>query len=357
MEEAPVSVEPVTLTIPPGELYSEPHDMVSQGPSDPEMPHSQVGQYLKVVRLLPVEFKTYPDTEAGPDKAHKRNLPHLPGYDAYYSKEWGKCVSKVWETSHKINLIEYLIDADDPSKRTLFEQNIKWKVDGVEQTSHEVDYGSEPAEDKHAHRFVELLAKSGGGTIDRLIITVVPRSTKTKWDAWYPVEKADVAWFAALPPMFSFIEIAVGADGLLPRPDRNFNPFFYAIPHSISTFYHPGASFEMRSFPTGDKNAHQVCYDSAGDLLLKGVKAGSADKVMSWAPPIQWSVEGHKNADVKPFVWAAQLDGNPVEGSGTPEYIDLNQPMLYEGWYIDKYLEVRPPVPNNKTRLNPGATP
>ena len=55
MEEAPVSVEPVTLTIPPGELYSEPHDMVSQGPADPEMPHSQVGQYLKVVRLLPVE--------------------------------------------------------------------------------------------------------------------------------------------------------------------------------------------------------------------------------------------------------------------------------------------------------------
>jgi hypothetical protein len=72
---------------------------------------------------------------------------------------------------------------------------------------------------------------------------------------------------------------------------------------------------------------------------------------------IQWSVEGHKNADVKPFVWAAQLDGNPVEGGGTPEYIDLNQPMLYEGWYIDRYLEVRPPVPNNKTRLNPGATP
>ncbi len=33
MEKAPVSVEPVTLTILPGELYSEPHDVVSQGPA------------------------------------------------------------------------------------------------------------------------------------------------------------------------------------------------------------------------------------------------------------------------------------------------------------------------------------
>jgi N-acetylmuramoyl-L-alanine amidase len=60
LEQEPTSVEVVTLTIPRGSLYSAPHDVVPQysvpnGPANPEMPHSQVGEYLKVVRLVPVE--------------------------------------------------------------------------------------------------------------------------------------------------------------------------------------------------------------------------------------------------------------------------------------------------------------
>jgi N-acetylmuramoyl-L-alanine amidase len=60
LEQEPTSVEVVTLTIPRGSLYSAPHDVVPQysvpnGPANPEMPHSQVGEYLKVVRLLPIE--------------------------------------------------------------------------------------------------------------------------------------------------------------------------------------------------------------------------------------------------------------------------------------------------------------
>ena len=66
---------------------------------------------------------------------HNRNLPHLTAYDAYYGGEWGKCASKVWDTSHKLDLIDYLDGADKPSIRPLFEQDLKWKVDGVEQTS------------------------------------------------------------------------------------------------------------------------------------------------------------------------------------------------------------------------------
>ena len=63
LEQEPTSVEVVTLTIPRGSLYSAPHDVVPQysvpnGPANPEMPHSQVGEYLKVVRLLPVELAT-----------------------------------------------------------------------------------------------------------------------------------------------------------------------------------------------------------------------------------------------------------------------------------------------------------
>ncbi len=245
--------------------------------------------------------------------------------------------------------------------RALFEQNLKWKIDGSEQAAHEADYGNEPAEDKHRHLFVEVLSKSGGDTVDRLIITVVPRSTKTKWDAWYPTEKADMSWLAELPPMFSWIEITVGPDGFLPRPDRNFNPFLYAVPHAIDLFYHPGAAYEMRSYATPNNHGGQVCYDSSGHIITSGMSSGSADRE---APaPAQLNGTKHRDADVKPFIWAAQLDGNPVEGiegnliQGILPYTNMTAPMLYKGDYINKYLEVRPPVPNNKPMLTPGAMP
>jgi hypothetical protein len=66
LEQEPTSVEVVTLTIPRGSLYSKEHDVVPEysvpnGPANPEMPHSQVGEYLKVVRLLPVEIRDIKD--------------------------------------------------------------------------------------------------------------------------------------------------------------------------------------------------------------------------------------------------------------------------------------------------------
>jgi hypothetical protein len=315
---------------------------------------SQNGSQSVEESLLPVEFKTYPDSESGPDKAHKRNLPHITG--APYSEDWKKCVSKVWDTTQKVNIIDYLEGADQLTTRANLESALKWKVDGVEQTSHEINYGVEPDEDEHKHRFVEVIPKSGGGTVDRLIITIVPRSTKTKFDTWYAAEKTNLAWLGELPPLFSWIETTVGPDGFLPRPDRNFNPYMYAIPHSISTYYHPGASYEQRS-QTATPGGHggQVCFDSSGILITAGVKAGSADKQAPF--PAQLDGTKHREADVKRFVWALQLDGNPARGSGTPNYSALSAPMLHEGAFIKKYLEVRPAVPNAKPRLVPGATP
>ena len=63
----------------------------------------------------------------------------------------------------------------------------------------------------------------------------------------------------------------------------------------------------------------------------------------------------HLDADVKPFMWALQLDGNPCDQTtiGT----SLTMPMLHEGAFISKYMECRPPEPNAKPRFAPGGTP
>jgi hypothetical protein len=54
MEQPPASTEVITLTIPAGALYSPPYDVT---PDAPDTPHTNVSDYLKVVRLLPVEVK------------------------------------------------------------------------------------------------------------------------------------------------------------------------------------------------------------------------------------------------------------------------------------------------------------
>ena len=53
MEQPPATTEVITLTIPAGALYSPPYDVT---PDAPDTPHTNVSDYLKVVRLLPVEL-------------------------------------------------------------------------------------------------------------------------------------------------------------------------------------------------------------------------------------------------------------------------------------------------------------
>jgi hypothetical protein len=67
---------------------------------------------------------------------------------------------------------------------------------------------------------------------------------------------------------------------------------------------------------------------------------------------------GHRDKDVKPFVWAAQLDGNPVDGEqGFDYYLNLTAPIMYEGSHLDTYMHWRPATANAKPILPSGACP
>jgi hypothetical protein len=172
----------------------------------------------------------------------------------------------------------------------------------------------------------------------------------SKCDAWY-ADKSGVAgkaWFDQLPPMPTALEVAP----TLLAPDRNYPDAvrLYRGPTVQDTFMHPDARFEFRSKPTPGGHGHQICFTASGGLILSGVSAGSADKKV---PLLSDFAKAHREADVNPFIWALQLDGNLCNQAFTT----LSKPMLYQGANIAKYFECRPAVPNNKPRFVPGSTP
>ncbi|MEI6607927.1 MAG: hypothetical protein WCP35_21705, partial [Verrucomicrobiota bacterium] len=160
---------------------------------------------------------------------------------------------------------------------------------------------------------------------------------------------AGKAWFAECPRMPSSLEVSP-----LQNPDRLFSPRIWRDPEAINTNMHPDAYYDMRSRMTPGEHAGQATFSSTGVLLLKGVSAGSADKMAAF--PEHWSPYLHVDADVTPFVWALQLDGNPCDRMGTDTFL-TPLPMLHEGAFLTKYLECRPAEPNAKPRFSPGGTP
>jgi hypothetical protein len=159
------------------------------------------------------------------------------------------------------------------------------------------------------------------------------------------------AWLEELPPMPTALEVAP----TLLSPDRNYPAAarLYYDPTVQGTYFHPDARSELRSIRTLNLHGHQICFTASGNLIPSGVSAGSADKQAPFHFPDYMQIQPHVDADVTPFVWSLQLDGNPCIQTMTT----LSKPMLHQGANIDMYFECRPAVPNDKPRFLPGSTP
>ncbi len=300
-----------------------------------------------IAAVVPISFKTYSDSIGGTRMAHKKNLPYLPSYTAYYSNDWKKCVSIIADVSHKFNMIDFLVDQDDTATRKILEKEVKWSVDGTDQTSHDLDYGGIPLADKNIHRFVHAKIAATNDNSDGIIFTMIPQSTADNFLSWYTSNFATtILWLPALPNVYN----KLGAGNSDPEPS---SIDYWEPPHLIDSFYHPGSAFEMRSHAVASTGSgHQACYDASGNLITTGVGAGSADFA---SPTNLTNVPAHIGTDVIPFIWALQLDGNPCQGNST--FSNLDNPMLYQGAVLSAYMIVRPAVANYKPQLAPGATP
>ena len=88
-------------------------------------------------------------------------------------------------------------------------------------------------------------------------------------------------------------------------------------------------------YKTSGDHGNQACYNSAGEIIKKGIAGGTAD----YAYAVLWNVFNHVELDVDPFIWAILIDGNPCSVNIMNE---ISRPCLYQGSFLEKYIECRP---------------
>ena len=195
-----------------------------------------------------------------------------------------------------------------------------------------LDYGSEPGDDEITALHIKVACKGDGSpqVVDSFILVVYPPSTETSYTAWVTRNVARGSWWTVLPKPYA----TLGSGNSDPEPATCSPQLWQGVSTSFLT-YHPGASFQMRSESVAG-HGHQATYNAVGALILSGIGAGTAD----WAEA--GLLTGHSEEDVKPYIWAAQLDGNPITqtffGNG------VNGTFMRQANRLDQYLSLRPPL-------------
>ena len=114
---------------------------------------------------------------------------------------------------------------------------------------------------------------------------------------------------------------------------------------------HPKAVYELRSKPVTGGHGHQATYDAQGYIIPETIKAGTADFAFPATYIKLKRLEKHREKDVKPYIRALQLDGNPVhpiDSSGNISTFwtrNLTLPPLRVGPFTQQYLQRRPTTP------------
>ncbi|MCH8474961.1 MAG: hypothetical protein LAT55_07010, partial [Opitutales bacterium] len=328
----------------PGEEFSGPDGKGEvYGGDNPE---------ITTVRLVKTEFETFSESTAGPDKPHDLNMDTKQEEADHYAP-YEKAVSVIW-SDDDLDMAKFLVGYDDSDLKRIFHDHLHWRVDEGEWTSdHELDLGDSLSDNLFRRFNIQVAADSNEDSIiDYLIITVIPEATKTAFDTWYSDQKDNMGWLEQLPPVYGSLILS---NGEIESPDDPENCDLWFDPEGdYDSFYHPDGDVEMRSRAVENGAGHQAIYKVNGStisLLRADISAGTADRV---APINLMTTGNHFFQDVLPFIQAAQLDGNPVSGTGGS---NLSGPILHEGYYLKQYLEVRPPIVDGSPILNPGECP
>ena len=266
-----------------------------------------------------------------PEKVNKKNIATLLPWPV------AKSAALIWDPSQTVDLAYYLTPDSDVA-------NINWKVNDNVVGSSVYNYGFEPLSNEINEFNIEAVHLNDDKIFDRMILVIIPRSTPIKYNNWVN-DNVDISWINDLPAVYS----TLATNSVDPEPDITVcDPQRWQSVDSLDKEYHPFASFEMRS-ENINGHGHQACYNINGDLIVEGVSAGTAD----FSHPDNFILSPtHLEADVRPFIWAAQLDGNPVQGTPGPTSApnDLSHPIMYQGHpgsKLDTYLTLRPIYADN----------
>ncbi len=170
---------------------------------------------------------------------------------------------------------------------------------------------------------------------DNMVIVFYSKLQYEKCSKWY-TKNTNLSWTRNLPRPFSSIQL-FGNTPVDPDSDD------WAAPHSINTFLHHNAKYEMRT-SISSKEGNQATYNEVGNLITNTIAAGTADKYAPYGK-ITWLIRSntnHREYDVYPFIRLLQMDGNPGVPNVKSIPTNLNRPCIYQGLFINKYLERRP---------------
>lgn len=217
-----------------------------------------------------------------------------------------------------------------------------WTANGADLKGSLLHPKSRPADDKVAIYDIGVHRRNDTRR-DQFRVILLPSTTRERFAAWYEQERKDMTWLSRLPPAYS----TLGPGRSNPEPE-NCTKHYWEKVHKFDSNFHPGGAFEMRSRPIQGGHGHQAVYDSQGRLIREGPGAGSADK----GAPIFFGLVRHRDRDVRPYVWAAQLDGNPVDP--VLFFRDLDAPLLRKGVHIAQYQSVRPALAGSHSEIPAG---
>jgi hypothetical protein len=222
---------------------------------------------------------------------------------------------------------------------------VAWVVNGSPVGSSSILHPKLPPKDDAVAIYRIGVHRVDGERSDEFFLILLPASTRERFSSWYEHERADLQWLSLLPPAYSSL-----GPGLSNPEPKNCAKRYWEDVHSLNSNFHPGGAYEMRSRPVGEGQGHQAVYDSAGRLILEGPGAGSADK----GTPRLWAfgLLKHRDRDVRPYIWATQLDGNPV--NPTWLFQNLDAPLLRQGDHMTRYQSVRPALWGPSPEIAPG---
>jgi hypothetical protein len=288
------------------------------------------------VFVLDVEFEVKPETLIGPNIVHELNMSSRWDEVNYYSP-LTKSMSTIWSIA-PLDLKAFLKDSENII--ATIGNDLLWKANGTTIVSGILNLNIVEPDDLAFDQY-DITVEYNGVVLDRLRVIVIPQSTYDSFMNWYNQEILDMAWLMELPKPYSSFTI-IGGIASDPEP-LSCDPQLWNNVTTISTYFHPDGSYEMRSKPTINGHGHQAVYSSNGVLILGGVSSGTADK-RAPSTLLDGSVDvinpyPHVFEDVQPFIWAVQLDGNPCVQS----FKTMTNPIMHNGKFISKYLEVRPP--------------
>ena len=260
---------------------------------------------------------------------HIRNLVRIITGDAAYDSA-DHCIGIEWKKGGEIDLFGFLDETTLP-----FSGDISFLVNG-KSVARFLAMGRKPNILRPAIYNVSVAIDGEKRLLDTMVLTVFAPEEKTLFSAWRETY-ADTGWAKSLPQP--------------PRREPARQTASWYAPGTPGAYMHHDAAKDMRSKPVSGGHGHQATYDHAGMLITNGtIAAGTADFV---SPESMWNgtQQAHREQDVKPYIWALHLDGNPGRPDNTTGLATslvpsrLSRPCIYQGEYIEHYMELRPSTP------------